>query len=122
MRRGDVRFGIRPCPFRTPRRHQGWPAAIGAQLFPRCASGATADAAIHGLADDLLDAGFELPSVCLLNGQRLRCHAARGYFQVVDGFGPGIGVIGRVVGDGVPVLVLTALLGQAARQGRCTLL
>ena len=45
-------------------------------------------------------AGFDLPSVYLLTGERLRCRAARGYFQVVDGFPTGVGVIGRVVATG----------------------
>jgi diguanylate cyclase len=70
--------------------------------FLRCSAATTLAQACDGLADDLLDAGFELPSIYLLNGQRLRCHAARGYFQVVDGFRPGSAVIGRVVQSGEP--------------------
>jgi diguanylate cyclase (GGDEF)-like protein len=62
-------------------------------------------AACEGLADDLLDAGFELPSVYLMTGDRLRCRAARGYFQVVDGFRPGTGIIGRVVETGREELI-----------------
>lgn len=49
------------------------------------------------LVDALRDAGIELPSVYLLVGGRLRCYAARGYFQVVDGFLPSTGVIGATV-------------------------
>ena len=75
------------------------------ECFPRCAAAATLQEACDGIADDLLAAGFELPSVYLLTGQRLRCRAARGYFQVVDGFRRGTGVIGTVVATGEGVLV-----------------
>ena len=73
--------------------------------FPRCAAATTVDEACNGLADDLLALGYDLPSVYLLVGDRLRCRAARGYFQVVDGFFPGDGVIGRTVTLGRPVVV-----------------
>ena len=73
--------------------------------FPRCAAATDVDGACNGLADDLLAAGFELPSIYLLIGGRLRCRAARGYFQVVDGFTPGDGVIGRTVASGRPIVV-----------------
>lgn len=68
--------------------------------FPRCASGTTLHQVCEGLTDDLVDAGFSMPSVYLLTGDRLRCHGARGYFQVVDGFSPGTGVVGGVVASG----------------------
>ena len=68
--------------------------------FPRCRAGATVEDICNGLADDLVGLGYDLPSVYLLAGERLRCHAARGYFQVVDGFPPGTGVIGGVVASG----------------------
>jgi len=68
--------------------------------FVRCRTAATLEAACEGLADDLIGIGFGLPSVYLLAGERLRCQAARGYFQVVDGFAPGAGVIGKVVASG----------------------
>lgn len=73
--------------------------------WPRCTAATSVSGACHGLADDLLAQGFELPSVYLLAGERLRCQAARGYFQVVDGFPTGTGVIGRVVDTGEPVLL-----------------
>lgn len=60
--------------------------------------------ACEGLADDLHEQ-YELPSIYLLVDGRLRCQAARGYFQVVDGFTSGTGVIGRVVTTGVPVVI-----------------
>jgi len=68
--------------------------------FALCRAGGSLEVACHGVADDLVALGFELPSVYLLAGERLRCYAARGYFQVVDGFPPGTGVIGRVVASG----------------------
>ena len=68
--------------------------------FPLCSAARTVADACTGLADDLWDSG-SLPSVYLLVDGRLRCLAARGYFQVVDGFPPGTGVIGRVVASGV---------------------
>lgn len=69
--------------------------------FARCAKASTLPAAYHGMADDLVEAGFELPSIYMLAGERLRCEAARGYFQVVDGFRAGTGVIGKVVASGI---------------------
>ncbi|MBA2444992.1 MAG: diguanylate cyclase [Nocardioidaceae bacterium] len=77
----------------------------GAKLFAACLSGDTIRHACGGLTDDLLAAGIELPSVYLLVGDRLRCFAARGYFQVVDGFPRTAGVIGSVVASGVPVWI-----------------
>ena len=71
--------------------------AVAAPAFVRCAAATSVDQACSAMADDLVDLGFELPSVYLLTGQRLRCRAARGYFQVVDGFRPGTGIIGKVV-------------------------
>ncbi|MBA2768663.1 MAG: diguanylate cyclase [Sporichthyaceae bacterium] len=62
-------------------------------------------AACDGLTDDLLAAGVQLPSVYLLVGERLRCFAARGYFQVVDGFPREAGVIGSVVASGEAALI-----------------
>jgi diguanylate cyclase (GGDEF)-like protein len=72
--------------------------------FPRCTAGGTLLEACEGLADDLYE-DFALPSIYLLVDGRLRCQAARGYFQVVDGFTPSTGVIGRVVSTGEPVVI-----------------
>lgn len=72
--------------------------------FPRCAAATTLMGACVGLVDDLWDRD-SLPSVYLLIDGRLRCQAARGYFQVVDGFAPGTGVIGRVVESGHPYVI-----------------
>lgn len=70
----------------------------------RCAAAATLSAACAGLVDDLHEQ-YALPSVYLLVDGRLRCQAARGYFQVVDGFTAEAGVIGRVVASGQPVVI-----------------
>ena len=72
--------------------------------FRRCAAATTVADACSALADELHEQ-FELPSIYLLVDGRLRCQAARGYFQVVDGFTPSTGVIGRVVTSGIPVVV-----------------
>ncbi len=73
-------------------------------LFPRCASARTVADACEGIVDDLWEHGG-LPSVYFLVDGRLRCQAARGYFQVVDGFRPGTGVIGRVVASGEAAII-----------------
>lgn len=75
------------------------PSVAANEQFPRCAAARTVAAACAGLVDDLWAFGG-LPSVYLLIDGRLRCQAARGYFQVVDGFAPGTGVIGRVIATG----------------------
>jgi len=75
------------------------------ETFTACLSGATLRQACAGLTDDLLKCGIELPSVYLLIGDRLRCFAARGYFQVVDGFPQTAGVIGSVVATGIAVCI-----------------
>jgi diguanylate cyclase (GGDEF)-like protein len=82
-------------------------AVAPAQLpaLARCRAGRDVDAACEGLVDDLIEAGYELPSIYILTGDRLRCRAARGYFQVVDGFPTGTGVIGRVVASGLEKLI-----------------
>ena len=82
---------------RAPVRHT-------AASYPACIAATTVADACEGLADDLR-VRFALPSVYLLVDGRLRCQAARGYLQVVDGFPPDTGVIGRVVASGQPVLL-----------------
>lgn len=87
--------------------HGGLPVLVPAPRstrFERCAATTTVADACAALADELHER-FELPSVYLLVDGRLRCQAARGYFQVVDGFTPATGVIGRVVSTGRPVVV-----------------
>ena len=74
------------------------------QTFPRCAVADSVEQACAGLVADLYSREA-LPSIYLLVDGRLRCQAARGYFQVVDGFYPGTGVIGSVVASGRPRIV-----------------
>jgi diguanylate cyclase (GGDEF)-like protein len=66
------------------------PAELQAALV---ATGSVQAAAQH-LMDVSLAAGFELPSLYLERGGRLRCVAQRGYWQVYDGLEPGAGVLG----------------------------
>lgn len=73
--------------------------------FGRCRAATGVRSACEALCDDLVELGVELPSVYLLVGGRLRCQGARGYFQVVDGFPPGTGVIGRTVATGTSQVV-----------------
>lgn len=77
---------------------------VTAPVFQRCAGATTLAEACVGVVDDLHE-HWTLPSIYLLIDGRLRCQAARGYFQVVDGFAPGTGVIGRVVETGEPVII-----------------
>lgn len=71
---------------------------------PRCAAATTLSEACQGLVDDLHER-YALPSVYLLVDGRLRCQAARGYFQVVDGFTAEAGLIGRVVASGEAAVI-----------------
>jgi len=73
--------------------------------FPLCAVAGSVSQACEGLVDDLRALGHELPSVYLVVEGRLRCQATRGHFQVVDGFTPGVGVIGGVVASGAPAVI-----------------
>lgn len=75
-----------------------------AHAFSLCAGASTVTGACEGLVEDLHER-YPLPSVYLLIDGRLRCQAALGYFQVVDGFTPGTGIIGRVVATGTPVVL-----------------
>lgn len=67
------------------------------------------EASCHALVQELA-ARWDLPSVYLLVDGRLRCMAASGYFQVVDGFTPQTGVIGRAVRTATTVVVHDAHL------------
>ena len=72
--------------------------------FPRCRAGASVREACAGLVEDLHER-WELPSVYLLVDGRLRCQASRGYFQVSDGFPTSVGVMGKVIQTGRPVVI-----------------
>jgi diguanylate cyclase (GGDEF)-like protein len=56
-------------------------------------------------ADHLVAAGISMPSVYLEQSGRLRCVAARGFWQVIDGIPPGVGVVGRCFAERRPVEV-----------------
>jgi diguanylate cyclase (GGDEF)-like protein len=74
-------------------------------------TGSLADAA-EMLMDVLVSGGFELPSLYLERGGRLRCIAQRGYWQVYDGLAPGAGVLGATFAAGRTQVVRD--LGEAA--------
>ena len=69
--------------------------------FSGCDEATSLTAACRGITRDLSRAGYELPSVYLVLDGRLRCVDAMGYYQIVDGYPPGVGVIGNVVSTGV---------------------
>jgi EAL domain-containing protein (putative c-di-GMP-specific phosphodiesterase class I)/GGDEF domain-containing protein/putative methionine-R-sulfoxide reductase with GAF domain len=60
--------------------------------------------AAEAVADHLARRGL-LARVYLMQAGRLRCHAARGYWQVNDGLPATSGLIGRVFRSGEPVVV-----------------
>jgi diguanylate cyclase (GGDEF)-like protein len=62
-------------------------------------------AAAERLMDVLVAEGFELPSLYLERGGRLRCIAQRGYWQVYDGLAPGAGVMGTTFATGRTTVV-----------------
>src|SRR5690349_14760573 len=64
------------------------------ELRPDLVAAGDVPAAAERLMDVLVEQGFELPSLYLERGGRLRCIAQRGYWQVYDGLAPGAGVMG----------------------------
>ena len=62
-------------------------------------------AAAEQLMEVMVAAGFELPSIYLERGGRLRCTAQRGYWQVYDGLAPGAGVLGSTFAAGATQVV-----------------
>ncbi|GAC1608307.1 MAG: hypothetical protein NVS3B26_04670 [Mycobacteriales bacterium] len=82
------------------------PAGLSSRLPPAwIPMAATLPDACAEAAAELVQAGYALPSVYLLFDGRLRCMIATGYYQVADGYYPGVGVIGGVVASGVPRVV-----------------
>jgi diguanylate cyclase (GGDEF)-like protein len=65
------------------------------ELAERLAGATTVAAAADVVADHCVAVGYELPSLYLERGGRLRCMAQRGYWQVFDGMPAGAGVLGR---------------------------
>ena len=66
----------------------------------RLAAAPTVVAAAEVAMEACLEEGYELPSVYLERGGRLRCLAQRGYWQVFDGLAPGAGVLGTAYQQG----------------------
>lgn len=82
------------------------------RLLERLHSSATSVArpeAVQQALDQAMDAvtrrSPHLPSVYFLQGDRLRCVASRGYYQILDGFPLDVSVIGTVVTTGSPMIV-----------------
>lgn len=65
----------------------------------------TVDAACTAAVDHLVELGLTMPSIYLERGDRLRCYAVRGYWQVFDGMPADAGVIGRTYRSGAPCVV-----------------
>lgn len=74
-------------------------------LAVRLAAADDVGAAGEALLDHLMADGWPLPSLYLESGGRLRCQGVRGYWQVLDGIPPGVGVIGSTFAGGVSQLV-----------------
>lgn len=83
----------------------GWGCDVSVPLRVRLADVDEVTSVCEATVDFLRDDGFTMPSVYLLRGGRLRCEASRGYWQIVDGFPPGVGVMGQVVASGEPVVI-----------------
>lgn len=66
---------------------------------------ATIAAVARAAVDACVERGYELPSVYLERGGRLRCTAQRGYWQVYDGLAPGAGVVGAAYETGTTQVV-----------------
>src|SRR3954453_21444910 len=64
-----------------------------------------AGAACRAVADQIAGEDGLLPSVYLERAGRLRCQAARGYWQLVDALPPGTGIVGRTWRTGKPHVV-----------------
>lgn len=65
----------------------------------------TVGAACTAVVDHLAAHGLDMPSIYLERGDRLRCYAVRGYWQVFDGMPADAGVIGRTYRTGTPYVV-----------------
>jgi EAL domain-containing protein (putative c-di-GMP-specific phosphodiesterase class I)/GGDEF domain-containing protein len=78
--------------------------ACGDRLERALARATSAREACDAVADQLARRGL-LPSVFLASGGRLRCQAARGFWQVFDGLPATAGIVGRVYRTGVEAVV-----------------
>jgi len=82
-----------------------WPDRGTAALTATLARAETVDDACTAVVDHLVRLGLAMPSLYLERGNRLRCYAVRGYWQVFDGMPADAGVIGRTYRTGLPAVV-----------------
>ena len=80
-------------------------ARVLAALRDGLAGASTPAAAAEEVVGGLLQLGYELPSVYVERGGRLRCLAQRGYWQVFDGVPPHSGVLGRSFASGRTLVI-----------------
>jgi diguanylate cyclase (GGDEF)-like protein len=88
-----------PAPAPSPS-GQAPATAPGAPLAGALAVARSARDACTVTCDHLRRLGELLPSVYLVRNGLLRCQAQRGYWQVMDGFPPEVGLLGRAVRTG----------------------
>lgn len=74
------------------------------------------DGACQATIDTLVACGFELASIYLERGDRLRCLGVHGYGQIFDGIPPGVGVIGTTFRTGRAAHVVLSRDTQTYRQ------
>lgn len=80
------------------------PVGIGS-LARRLAAAPDPRGACEAVVDHLAHREGLMPSAYLLHGDRLRCQAQRGLWQVLDGLPPGIGITGRSYLEGRELVV-----------------
>jgi diguanylate cyclase (GGDEF)-like protein len=76
------------------------PADARVDVRRRLADASTVRDAAERLMDHCVELGYELPSLYLEQGERLRCVAQRGYWHVYDGVPPGAGIMGSTYETG----------------------
>lgn len=74
--------------------------AAGDELLEALGRAVTVEGACTAVVDHLVSLGITMPSLYLARGDRLRCYAVRGYWQVFDGMPAGAGIIGRTYRTG----------------------
>jgi diguanylate cyclase (GGDEF)-like protein len=77
---------------------------VGGRLERDLAAATNSREACAAVVEHLARLGL-MPSAYLEQGGRLRCQAARGYWQIFDGMPPSAGVVGRCFRTGEPVIV-----------------
>lgn len=80
-------------------------AASHDELAARLASASGPRSACEVVVDHLAGAHGLLPSAYLLAGDRLRCQAQRGLWQILDGLQPGAGITGQCYVEGRDIVV-----------------